>query len=175
MSTSAEMKRGFRFNIWTTISLIAFGLFVLFLIYPMFMMLMQSFISDSGKFSLENYINFFKLKYYYSTLFHSLSVCTTATILATIIGIPLAYATTRYNVAGKKLFNLIVILSMMSPAFIGAYSWILLLGRNGVITQFFSKFGIQMPTIYGWLGIVLVFTLKFFPYIYFERSLRRFC
>lgn len=170
MSTSAKMNKGTAFNIWNLISLIAFGCLALFLIYPMFQMLIQSFILDSGKFSFQNYIDFFKLKYYYSTLKNSFSVCVTSTILATIIGIPLAYATTRYNVAGKKLFNIIIILSMLSPPFIGAYSWILLLGRNGVITRFFTQLGIQMPTIYGWTGIVLVFTLKFFPYIYLYVS-----
>lgn len=170
MSTSAKVNKDVGFNVWNLISLIVLGCLVLFLIYPMFQMLVQSFIADSGKLSFQNYLDFFKLKYYYSTLINSFSVCVTATILATIIGIPLAYATTRYNVAGKKLFNLIIILSMLSPPFIGAYSWILLLGRNGVITRFFSNFGFQMPTIYGWTGIVLVFSLKFFPYIYLYVS-----
>ena len=56
---------------------------------------------------------------------------------------------------------------MMSPNFIGAYSWILLLGRSGVITTFLSiVFGIMMPSIYGFGGMLLVFTLKLYPYIY---------
>ncbi|HYH02959.1 MAG TPA: iron ABC transporter permease [Bacillota bacterium] len=170
MSTSAKVNKGAGFNVWNLISLLVLGCLTLFLIFPMLQMLVQSFLPEGGKFSFQNYLDFFKLKYYYSTLKNSFSVCVTATILATIIGIPLAYAMTRYNVAGKKLFNIIIILSMLSPPFIGAYSWILLLGRNGVITQFFAKFGFQMPTIYGWTGIVLVFSLKFFPYIYLYVS-----
>ena len=56
---------------------------------------------------------------------------------------------------------------MMSPAFIGAYSWILLLGRSGVVTRFISgSFGITMPSIYGFGGILLVFTLKLYPFIF---------
>ncbi|HEY8464015.1 MAG TPA: iron ABC transporter permease [Bacillota bacterium] len=170
MSTSVKVNKGTVFNVWNFISLLVLGCLTLFLIYPMFQMLVQSFLPEAGKFSFQNYIDFFKLKYYYSALKNSFSVCITATILATIIGIPLAYAMTRYNLAGKKLFNIIIILSMLSPPFIGAYSWILLLGRNGVITRFCTNFGIQMPTIYGWTGIVLVFSLKFFPYIYLYVS-----
>jgi iron(III) transport system permease protein len=156
-------------SIWNYITLVILGSLVLFLVYPMFTMLYQSFLAE-GKFTLQNYLDFLKLKYYYSTLFHSFSVCVTTTILATLIGIPLAYVMTRYNLAGKRLFNIVLILSMLSPPFIGAYSWILLLGRNGVITRFFSHLGFEMPPIYGWTGIVLVFTLKFFPYIFLYVS-----
>ena len=60
---------------------------------------------------------------------------------------------------------------MMSPNFIGAYSWILLLGRSGVITTFLSNvFGIKMPSIYGFGGMLLVFTLKLYPFIYMYVS-----
>ena len=59
---------------------------------------------------------------------------------------------------------------MMSPNFIGAYSWILLLGRSGSVTKFFSSMGIDMPSIYGFGGMLLVFTLKLYPFIYMYVS-----
>src|SRR5699024_9947303 len=65
---------------------------------------------------------------------------------------------------------LILISSMQAP-FIGAYSWILLLGRNGVITNFFKNtFGIVIPDIYGFVGILLVLTLELTPLIYMYLS-----
>lgn len=54
----------------------------------------------------------------------------------------------------------------MSAPFIGAYSWILLLGRSGVITTFFRNIGINIPDIYGFGGIVLVMTLQLFPLVF---------
>jgi len=54
----------------------------------------------------------------------------------------------------------------MSAPFIGAYSWILLLGRSGVITTFFKNIGITIPDIYGFGGIVLVMTLQLFPLVF---------
>jgi len=72
-----------------------------------------------------------------------------------------------YQVKGKKIVDILVIISMISPPFIGAYSWILLAGRNGYLAQFFNNvFGIQIPSIYGFGGIVLVMTLSSFPLIY---------
>ena len=55
----------------------------------------------------------------------------------------------------------------MSAPFLGAYSWILLLGRSGLITSFFSKYlGIQIPSIYGFNGIMLVLSLELFPLVF---------
>src|SRR5699024_1595054 len=51
--------------------------------------------------------------------------------------------------------------------FIGAYSWILLLGRSGIVSQGINKiFGIEFDGIYGFYGILLVLTLQLFPLIY---------
>ena len=58
----------------------------------------------------------------------------------------------------------------MSPPFIGAYSWILLMGRNGLVAKLFKLVGMTAPTIYGRGGIIFVFTLHLFPYIYLYTS-----
>ena len=54
----------------------------------------------------------------------------------------------------------------MSAPFIGAYSWIVLLGRNGFITKLLSYIGIQVGSIYGFKGIVLVLSLQLFPLVF---------
>ena len=59
-----------------------------------------------------------------------------------------------------------IVLTFVSPPFIGAYAWILLLGRNGVITGWLKMIGIALPSLYGWGGIVLVFTLQSFPFVF---------
>lgn len=61
-------------------------------------------------------------------------------------------------------------MSLMSPPFIGAYSWIILMGRNGLLAKLFALFGATAPTIYGRGGIIFVFTLHLFPYIYLYTS-----
>lgn len=164
-------KFTFKVDFWTVVKLIAIVWLVIFLVYPLSKLFISSFYPKKGDYlTLQNYTDFFKLKYYYSTLRHSLSVSIIATIAATIIGVPMAYLTTRYNIIGKRIINILIIMSLMSPPFIGAYSWILLLGRNGIITRFFKMIGIITPPIYGWFGIILVFTLKFFPYVYLYVS-----
>lgn len=168
---SAGSRFSFRFNFWTVVKLVTVAALLFFLGYPLSRLLISSFLPQKGSgLTLANYGDFFRLKYYFSTLGHSLNVSAVATLAATLIGVPLAYVMTRFNVFAKKVINILIIMSLMSPPFIGAYSWILLLGRNGVVTRFFQALGITMPTIYGWFGIILVFTLKFFPYVYLYVS-----
>ena len=59
---------------------------------------------------------------------------------------------------------------MLSPPFIGAYAWITLLGRAGFITKLLASVGIELGVIYGFKGIVLVFTLKLYPMVYLYVS-----
>src|SRR5699024_4457019 len=129
------------------------------------------FSSKSGLLSLDNYIRFFTKKYYCSALFRSLFVSSVSTVTSLLVGVPIAYLMTRYNVWMKKYIHIFIIMSLMSPPFIGAYSWIMLFGRAGVVTSFFDDvLGIALPSIYGKLGIILVFTFKLFPYVYLYTS-----
>jgi iron(III) transport system permease protein len=155
-----------KFDFWFFAKAGIFALFFFFLVYPFFNMLLRSFTAVDGSFSLAYFEMFFEFKYYYQTLWNSLQVSFTATALSVLIGVPLAYVMNRYSVWGKKIINILIIMSLMSPPFIGAYSWILLLGRSGSFVQFFEGLGITIPSIYGFTGIIIVFTLKLYPYVY---------
>jgi iron(III) transport system permease protein len=46
----------------------------------------------------------------------------------------------------------------------------LLLGRSGILTKFLHAHGLATPSIHGWFGVVLVFTLQFFPFVFLMVS-----
>ena len=143
----------------------------LFIIYPFYNIITKSVFSNKVEgLTLYNFIRFFTKKYYYKSLLRSLFVCTMTMLTTTLVGVPIAYLMTRYNVLGKNILHIFIIMSLMSPPFIGAYSWIILLGRNGIISKFFKLLGMTSPTIYGRGGIIFVFTLHLFPYIYLYTS-----
>ncbi|MEL3899226.1 ABC transporter permease [Treponema phagedenis] len=164
-----------KFDSWTIITLvIAFG-YALFLLYPLCVLLFKAvFDKSSGSFTLAYFKKFFSQAFYYRTLSNSFVISTVATVLSLLIGVPLAYFFTAYRIRGKKILRVFIILSSMSAPFIGAYSWILLLGRNGVITRLLhSAFGLTGMTIYGFNGILLVFVLQLFSliFLYVEGAL----
>ena len=158
-------------NFWNIVTIIIAVIFSIFIVYPLLYLFVSAFkSSETGKWTLENFIIFFSKKYYYKSLINSFTVTISVTILTIIIGTMMAYFMTIYQIRGKRFLEILIIISMMSPAFIGAYSWILLLGRNGVITKSFETLGIKIPNIYGFAGILLVFTLKLYPFIFMYVS-----
>ena len=147
--------------------IVTFIFLIIFLVVPLINVLKASFIdSVASKLSLSNYGIIFTKKYYYGALLNSIKVCTLATLFATLIGAPMAYIVTRYNIPYKKFMYILIILSLLMPPFIGAYSWIILLGRNGIIVRNLAKIGIHLTSIYGVKGIVLVFTLQYYPHVF---------
>lgn len=161
-----------RLDSWALITLVLLLLYLIFMVYPVGNLLIQSVIDKTTQaFSLNSFIKFFSKPYYLSTLFNSFKVSLIATLLSLLVGTPLAYFFTAYQIKGAKVLRILIIIASMSAPFIGAYSWILLLGRNGVLTQLiYSISGIMPPDIYGFTGILLVFTLQLFPLIFLYAS-----
>lgn len=162
MSTQTIKKKR---DVWHLVSLGVLILYGLFLLYPLFRLLRESVLVD-GKFTFAAFKQFFSSPYHVETIFNSLKVSIAATAVSLIIGVPLAYFYQMYEIKGKSVLQVLVILCSMSAPFIGAYSWIMLLGRNGIITQVLAKIGISVGNIYGFKGILLVLSLQLFPLVF---------
>ncbi len=161
-----ELKSTKKRDIWKLVSFAVIALYAIFLLYPLFTLLKQAVYVD-GHFTLEAFKTFFSKSYNVKTIFNSLKVTVTTTVIALAIGIPLAYFYQMYEIKGKTVLQVLIILCSMSAPFIGAYSWIVLLGRNGIITNVLKTlFGIQVGSIYGFKGIVLVLSLQLFPLVF---------
>ena len=160
-------KTRFRWDFWSGITLLSIAVFALFLIYPLFSLFLSAFQDPTtGSWSMANFAHFFERKYYYQSMINSFSVTTCVTLLACIIGTALAYFMTLYRIHGRSIVEICIVISLLSPPFIGAYSWLVIGGRNGYITRFLAQYGIDFPSIYGFAGILLVLTLKLYPFIY---------
>ena len=156
---------------WFWVKLMVFVIFILFLIWPFSSIITNAFKSSKvDGFTLANFRKFFTKKYYYGALWNSVRVSVIPSLFAVVLGVPMAYLMTRYNIWGKSLWHVLAILSLMSPPFLGAYAWIMLFGRAGSVTTLLAKYGIHLGTIYGLGGISTVLTLKLYPYIYMYTS-----
>lgn len=159
--------RSFRPDFWTVVTALILVLLTVLLILPILRVLMLSFVdADSGAVTLGNYVEVFTRNYYLSGFQNTLFVGLLGTVGACLLGIPLAFFTARFHIRGRAWISTLAILVLVAPPFIGAYAWIMMLGSNGFITNFFKALGISTPTIYGAHGIILVFTLKFFPFVF---------
>lgn len=156
-----------RLDFWSFVSLLVVAILITLLIVPIFGVFIVSFFdAKTGELSLNNYVQVFTRNYYLKGLWNTLFVGFAGTLGACLIGVPLAFFTARFVVWGKSVISTLAILVLVAPPFIGAYAWIMMLGSNGFVTNAFKTIGISIPTIYGAHGIILVFTLKFFPFVY---------
>lgn len=161
-----------KLTVWNVLSLLILSAFALFVMYPLFLILYKSGINgDTGAFTIDNFAHFFAKKFYWGTMINSLKVTVVSTILSAVVGLPLAYLMRSVKIRGDSFLNILIVISYLSPPFIGAYAWIQMLGRNGVVTHFINDlFGIHYGGVYGFAGIVLVFTLQSFPLVYIYVS-----
>ena len=161
-----QNSKRFRLDVWGWTTIVILLLYALFLLYPLSLLLKMAF-SDGAHFTLANFAKFFSRKYYSITLLNSFKVSIAATIASVVVGVVLGYFMSVFKIRGAKLLRMCIVMATMSAPFVGANAWIMLLGRNGVITNFLSRlFGITMPDIYGFNGILLVFVTQLFPLVF---------
>lgn len=145
---------------------------VLFMIYPILKTVLGAFVRqgeplDFAHATLFNFERFFVAATYKSALKNSILVSVLATIVATILALPAAYAVSRVRMPFRNVILALSVIPLIAPPFIGAYSWVILLGRSGIVTQYaLDWFGITLPPIYGLFGVVLALSLSFFPYVF---------
>ncbi|MDR2898979.1 MAG: iron ABC transporter permease [Clostridiales bacterium] len=165
-----------RRDVWFYIGLAILIIYIFFLLYPICNLLIKSlYDGETGNFTWANFQKFFSKKYYYGSITNSLNITFWVTVFSVLVATPLAYLTNTVKIKFRSAIEVLILITSVSPPFIGAYSWILLLGRNGAITNMFKdNFNIATPDIYGFTGIVLVLTLQLVPlvYIYISGALK---
>ena len=154
-----------KFEVWTAISLALFLMFAVFFIYPICTLLRQAFTTKEAAFTLDNFVKFLSKPYYYNTIFNSFKVSLAVMAVSLAIGIVMSYFYSFYELKGSKFILISSILCCMSAPFIGAYAWILLLGRSGAMTLMLKALGIKVGSIYGFGGILLVQATKLYPLV----------
>ena len=164
-----------RIDFWSIIMGIALLIIGLMLVWPIAqVLLMGVFDSATHDVTLAHNKKILTHPYYVGALWNTMIVGVGGMLGACLLGVPLAYCTARFVIKGRSIIATLAVMALVSPPFIGAYSWIVVLGNNGWLTLQLKSLGINMPTIYGVSGIILVFSLKFFPFVYLmtESALR---
>ena len=127
----------------------------MFILYPLFSMIKQSFIGDAG-FTTEVYQSIFTehIKLVKNSTFVGLMTAFFSTVLGLFVAISVWAAGRKTS----KVLESILLISMVSPPFVSSLAYIQLFGRNGMITK--RLLGLSINP-YGWLGVVVMQTLFF--------------
>ena len=162
-------------DFWSVVMALSLLVVALVLVWPILQVLLLGFFDpESHQVSFGGYVKLLTHPYYLGALWNTVLVGVGGMVGACLLGVPLAYCMARYVVKGRGVITTLAVMALVSPPFIGAYSWIVVLGNSGWLTLQMKSLGVTLPTIYGMSGIILVFSLKFFPFVYLmtESALR---
>ena len=154
-----------------SVFLVVLLLLVVFLLFPVIVVLYSAFTVD-GHFSFLNITNFFANSLFVESFSNSLTVAVAAVITTSMIGIPLAYFLTRYDFPGKKIFEILATVPVIIPPFVGAFGLTYFFGKHGIVNLFLTEmFHIEsIPFLKGLLGVLFVQTIHLYPLIFMNCS-----
>ena len=85
---------------------------------------------------------------------------------ATVLGVPLAWLTTRTDLPGRRAWTVLTVAPLAVPSYVLAFALIAGLGPRGVLSGTLQSLGVEgLPSIYGLPGALLVLTLATYPYV----------
>ncbi|OEY67044.1 ABC transporter permease [Marinobacter sp. X15-166B] len=142
-----------------------------FLILPVAKVIYVAFLDPgTGAFTLQNFGDFFSSSLFRESFFNSFYASAMSVVLATIIALPLAYITTRFEFSGSTVIQSLGFIPLIMPPFVGAVAMQLLFGRNGTINLLLADYGINIPFMEGLNGVILVQSVHYFPFILINLS-----
>jgi len=172
MSTSSKGLLS-RFNSGPTILAIVIAVFLItFLVIPVAKVFIVAFQDPStGVFTLVNFADFFNTSLFRESFWNSFYVSATSVVVASIIALPLAYFTSRFNFGGTVIIQTLGVVPLIMPPFVGAVAMQLLFGSNGSVNLLLDEyFGFTIPFMEGLNGVIFVQSIHYFPFILINLS-----
>ena len=150
------------------------------LLLPALLILLPSYIAPIGKlfgtslgeesWSLQNYMLALGNPSYMALLYRSLTVSLQVTALTVLIGYPLAYVIAQSTERTRNALMLLVAIPLSTSTLVRSFSWIILLGREGVVNSVgLSLRLLDAPVqfLYTRTAVLLGFVHVMIPYLVF--------
>ncbi|HUG37540.1 MAG TPA: ABC transporter permease subunit, partial [Candidatus Limnocylindrales bacterium] len=135
------------------------------IVYPLLRVLAVAFIEDGWP-TIRPLLAFFRRPLFVESRVNTLLSGVLAVVFGSLIGVPLALLTTRYQFPGRAVLATLGVLPLVIPPFVGAVAFQQILGRNGTVNLLLREHaGFTIPFMEGLPGVVLVQTLHYFPFI----------
>ena len=157
-------------------------IFALLLVWPIYQVLRVAFFGisgsgESGQFTLGYFREILLTAELRWGLINSALIALCVTTLCTLISVPLAVLSVRYDFRGKGLMSGLLLVPLILPPFVGAIGMRQILGRFGALTGLMQSLGIVEPGApVDWIGyariggVILVEALSLYPILFLNLS-----
>ncbi len=144
-------------------------LFGFLFLAPLWMVIKGGFIEE-GSFTLRYLVGVFRNPIYAEGLFNSLMLAIGTTTLVTLIALPLAWLTNKYDYPGKAWIGSLVLVPMILPPFVGAIGFQQILGQYGGLNALLGLGPIDWLGRAQYAGVVILQSLALYPIMYLNVS-----
>lgn len=151
MNNYKEHNRNFLYPVW----ILTIVILILFIATPLLFVVFSA--------SKEDFVSVATSKIWHQAMINTALECICSSLLSVVIGFLYAYAVLKAKFPCKRLFKIVPLIHLVTPPFVGGLAFILLLGRQGFITN--RLLGLDV-SIYGFWGLLIAQTLCFFPMAY---------
>ena len=119
----------------------------MFLIVPVATVVYVAFTEKGGGgLTLVNFLDFRRTDLFVRSFWNSVYVSGMTVVWASVLALPLAYLTTRFEFRGAMLVQTLGFLPLIMPPFVGAVAMQLFFGRNGSVNLLLDDwFGRERP------------------------------
>lgn len=169
--SSGTIKKDGGFGVAQLILLISIAVLVVFVAWPVILILFNAFFVN-GEFNSLDFYRVLTDSETFKALTNSVLIASMTTIGSTIVGTFFAWLVTRTDLPYKTFMKSLFLVPFMLPSFIGALAWKMLLSPySGYINRFFMEtFGFTEPifNIYSYVGISAVEVMYLFPFVFIQ-------
>lgn len=155
---------------------IVFAFFGVFLVWPVWETVRGAF-GVRGQWTAAYLAAVFRNPVYVEGLANAARIAVTTTLLVTLISLPLAWLSTRYEFRGKTLASALLLVPMVLPPFVGAIGIKQILGEYGVLNSLLRAAGLLGGgRTLDWLGstsflpVTLIEALSLYPIMYLNAT-----
>src|SRR5882724_7545262 len=137
------------------------ALFAAFFVAPLGVLIAMSLATDAEMHGLTvaHYAKFLTDPFNYSILWSTIVLGVKATLLCLVFGYPIAWICARARPRWQTVLLFLVILPIMTSVVVRTFSWIVILGRQGVLNQIAMGLGLTsepLRLLFTELGVVIV-------------------
>jgi iron(III) transport system permease protein len=125
---------------------------------------------EEGRFTLRFLIGVFRNPVYAEGLLNSLRIALGTFALSSAIALPLAWISHRYDFAGKKILNGLLLVPMILPPFVGAIGFQRILGTCGALNAALGLGPVDWLGESRLAGVMLLQALGLYPVLYLNVS-----
>lgn len=136
-----------------------------FMLIPLFSLILTTFFDESGGFSLRGYFSLLESTYFKQVFWRSIRLSLISTVACALLGFPTAYYISKYS-KNKGMLMALAVFPMFTSPVIRSFSWMVILGKKGFVNNLLVSSGIvdkPISLLYNEFSMVVGFIQLFLP------------